>query len=732
MATHSLKRGYGSSAGNPVSSLRSQSDHALIRVRNFNAELDRLLNYQRESEPDLIDFVRECTRSASHSLDVERVSFWIYSDDSDSITCFDMYNSALGTHASGDVLLAQSYPAYFYALSINRVIDASDAHTDVRTREFRTEYLQPNDIRSMLDAQVRTSNKLRGVVCCEKVVEMRQWTPDEVSFVASIADFIGLALGNEDRRQSEKVLAQAHRWVHNNAIKLNRLALVAEHADDVIIIADPEGRIVWVNASFERLTEFTLEEVRGQKPGSFLQGPGTAEADKQKLTSALSKHETVRMELLNYSKSGREYWLDIRIDPIFDNNGGLEGFIAVERDVTDRVLERQQLASALEDAQAGIKSKSEFLANMSHEIRTPLNGILATARMIRAQGYSSTDVEKIDLIVRSGETLLSMINNVLDLASLESGKQTIDREDFSVSDVLSNTIALLRDYGSENGVLLTYDIDARVPPILNGDSGKLSQIIFNLLGNAIKFSEGGGASVSVQSREMGGEAIQLSVSVEDDGPGIPPEVLDNLFQRFHQGDNSNCRVQGGSGLGLSICKNLCELLGGDISVSTREGQGSKFTFTVMCALPKDVEGNELRDIDAECRGPTDVHSPGAHPTVLVAEDNAINQKIIMMMLETMGMKADCVANGQEAISALEANSYDLVLMDIQMPVKDGIMATREIRDSDEAFSKVPIVAVTANTSASTRKKCLEAGIDGFVEKPIKPSDLIREIESVFG
>ncbi len=708
-------------------------EEILDRLRVFGSELDRLSTLQLTEQLETEEFICECLNTLSKSLDIQIVETWLFDQRQmelvRSAPCCPEEEAPLGL----SVLDVGEFPDYVDKAKVQRTAVFEDVQNASELQDLFARHLAPRGIRSKLDVQIRSSLRAVGILCCEASTD-KCWTPDEISFVSSVAGLVGLALEAVERRNYHKILQQADDWVSQQSETLKRFALMAEHATDAIIIANPKGEIEWVNKGFERLTEYTLEEVAGCKPGPILQGDKTSSEKKAEISHAIAEQKPVRLELLNYSKSGREYWLDIRMDPIFDADGKLEKFIAVEKDVTARVQERQQLAAALEDARAGYRSKSDFLATMSHEIRTPLNGVLAIGRLLQASPNCEAERDKIDLIVQSGENLLDILNNLLDLASLESGKQEIEHEDFSVHQILSQTSALLKDYAAERNLVIDAEIDETVPASVNGDSGKLSQILFNLLGNAIKFSSDGVITVRTRSDISANGRTKLTFSVTDNGIGVSEDIIPTLFEPFSQADPSITRKHGGTGLGLSICKNLCELMGGEIFVTSEQGIGSTFTFHIMVdAAEKQITANAVGPSRSDDSGSpaNSVAMTAAAPCVLVAEDNAMNQQIITMIMEAMGMSPDCVANGQEAMDALELKHYDLVLMDVQMPVMDGLTATQNIRQSGKPYSNIPIIAVTANTVEMGAEGYRAAGMNGFVPKPITPSALIREIENVF-
>ena len=361
------------------------------------------------------------------------------------------------------------------------------------------------------------------------------------------------------------------------------------------------------------------------------------------------------------------------------------------------------------------KLKGELLANVSHEIRTPMNAIIGLTEVILSRPLNPGQLEPLETIREAGISLLALINDVLDFSKIEARMFELNLVDFKPSTLLETTAELLRGLAQEKDLTLRLWIDPQLPSVLRGDRNRLRQILLNLIGNAIKFSEHGEIVVSVTASQPG----EMTVTVQDKGIGLSPEAQARLFRPFVQGEGSITRQQAGTGLGLSICKRLVELMGGKIWVESILGQGSTFGFRVPQAVgstPTLVDQSQARAQRALPQG----------ARILVAEDHLANQLVARHQLELLGLKADFVRNGRAAVEAINTNHYDLVLMDCLMPEISGYQATREIRRTEEVTGKhVQIVAMTAGALSGDRAKCLEAGMDDYISKPVEAATLRR-------
>jgi signal transduction histidine kinase/ActR/RegA family two-component response regulator len=402
--------------------------------------------------------------------------------------------------------------------------------------------------------------------------------------------------------------------------------------------------------------------------------------------------------------------------------------LAFMMDITDRERAEEALRRANADLERATQAKSEFLATMSHEIRTPMNGVIGLSSLLQGTPLSLQQQEYVAAIQSSGDALLALINDILDLSKIEAGQLTLEQQPLDLRGLVGEVVSMFTAQARGKGLELCAQVDAAVPTALVGDALRLRQVLFNLVGNALKFTERGTVEVRVVVVEEGAEGMRLRIAVRDTGLGIAPEVQATLFEPFTQADASTTRRYGGTGLGLAIAKRLVEAMGGEIGVESVPGQGSTFWLTLRLAR------GEVARVTAGARaaaGSAGVVPAVGRGRVLVAEDNAINRLVAAGLLESLGCAVRTAETGWQAVEAVGRDHYDLVLMDVHMPEMDGFAATAAIRRQEQEARTgrhLPIVALTADALAGDAEKSLAAGMDDHLTKPVTRERLAAVLE----
>ncbi len=527
--------------------------------------------------------------------------------------------------------------------------------------------------------------------------------------------FVGVFRDITATKASERELAQAKR----------RLEQALDAMSDGFVVFGADERLVLWNRRYVEMLPYLAGRI---EPGMSFDEVGeiaVAAMFPQPGDPRRAEYQAMRVQQRRQSHGcvSELRLMDGRIVEVIDHRADDGSAVTLLRDVTRARRVAEELAQARDAAEEGARAKSRFLAAMSHEIRTPLNAVLGMNGLLLDTRLDAEQRRHAELIARSGESLLAIINDILDFSRLESGKVTLEVVPFSVNDAVRDVASMLQARAQQKGITLQAEWPEGAPLAVQGDPGRLRQVLFNLVGNAIKFTERGGVSIQLLGADAGHGRQALSVAVSDTGIGISPELAQRLFTEFTQADSSTARRFGGSGLGLAISRELAELMGGRIELLSEPGVGSTFTLRLELqrADPAQVESRAAKTAPVVAAGPRGLR-------VLVAEDNSVNQVLIRGLLTRMGQYLDVVGDGVEALRQVQCAPYDLVLMDVQMPHMDGIEATRAIRALGGEFGHLPIIAMTANVMHEDRAACLAAGMDGFVGKPIDRTQLQQAMQ----
>lgn len=502
-------------------------------------------------------------------------------------------------------------------------------------------------------------------------------------------------------------------------------------ASAIVATTDPQGRITSVNDRFCEISGYDREALLGQTHRLVNSGYHPPEFFSH-LWRTLRQGKLWRGEVCNRTQGGKLYWVDTSIVPIWDDSDRITQYLAIRFDITERREMEDELRRAKIAAEAATQAKSEFLANMSHEIRTPLNAIIGMSELALETDLTSQQKNYIKKVQRSGQLLLRIINDILDFSKIEANKLELEYLPFNLREVMTNLESLLGFKTEEKRLTLSCSIDPNLPPLLLGDSLRISQILINLGNNAVKFTDFGEVNIRADVLDENYQSVRVQFSITDTGIGITPQQQTKLFQSFSQADSSMTRKYGGTGLGLVICKKLTELMGGEIGCDSEVGVGSRFYFTVSLAKPRTLPVPQVGPCsDTDC--PLDPLDPmeeaiaflqGAK--ILVVEDNEINQELIQDLLTHHGLQIELANNGQEALDKLEQETFDGVLMDIQMPVMNGYTATERIRQQD-CYRTLPIIAMTANALNGDDRKALEVGMNAHIVKPVSINNFFQTL-----
>ncbi|QGQ97656.1 PAS domain S-box protein [Paenibacillus psychroresistens] len=569
-------------------------------------------------------------------------------------------------------------------------------HPDEEVLKIEDIYDQINVTNTVAKHQNRYMQKGGKVAWCEVTFTLiRDEVGTPLHYLIQIVDIT-------ERKESENKLQET----------IERYTSLKKYNHDAILSLDLQGQVMNGNKMAEKLTGYKLDtELIGMDIANLI----GHENVKRILEDALHDNTVEQGIESIITKEGEEVEVLTSIAPIFINSHNI-GFYLIAKDIS----EQKKLLLAKESAESTNQAKSEFLAMMSHEIRTPMNGVIGmTELLLETTMLNSEQREYVEIIRKSGDSLLAIINDILDLSKIEAGKSELQEDILDVRNSISDTLSIFSSKAAEKQLELNYLVGHDVPEYIISDADRLRQVLLNLVGNAVKFTEGGEVIVRVKKVIVEPDTSHLEFTVNDTGIGIPTTRLTDIFEPFSQVDSFMNRTHEGTGLGLAISKKIVELMGGTIRAESDGQQGSSFIFTIRYT-PK---------ISVEHKTKQSLYLPSERPgKILIAEDNKINQIVLAKMLEKLGHSVTIADDGDAVVKAAMNEVYDIIFMDLHMPVMNGFEATKRIKETSPPDTCPIIIAVTANALKGDREKCLAAGMDDYISKPIKRDVVTRLID----
>lgn len=502
--------------------------------------------------------------------------------------------------------------------------------------------------------------------------------------------------------------------------RLTMLSLVASSTTSGVVINNRQGMVEWVSSAFENITGYSLNDVQNKHLGDVLKGELTDVAVIEQARELSKQKKSFEVDLQVYRKDGKPLWISVINSVILDDKNEVEKYVEVVIDITDKKQAEFQLIDAKEEAQQLSKAKDMFISVLSHEIRTPLNAVIGMSRLLQEENHLEAQEENLSVLKFSAETLMNLINDVLDLTKIETGNIELESAEVNLRELIDGITRSMQFRINDKNIYLHSNVDEAVPDIVMGDRTRICQILLNLVGNSVKFTEDGGITIDLKLIEQTQNKVTVRFAVNDTGIGIAADKIDTIFESFKQAEADTTRKYGGTGLGLAITKKLVELHGSRINVDSTPGEGSTFWFNLKFSKGQ-IQGNTPIN--------NSIVETELQLNVLVVDDNQINRLLINKVITKWGANVDFAENGLEAVAKIEGKAdYDVVLMDIHMPVMGGLEATEIIRSKSEAyFQQLPIIALTASMLTSEVNEISRAGMNDYILKPFDPKGLYDKL-----
>lgn len=612
-----------------------------------------------------------------------------------------------------------------YTILQDDLLEVNDSTKDERFKDNPFVVDEPN-IRFYAGIPLQTGNGYNIGTLCVIGMEPKELTESQRDGLRTIAKQIILLLEMRKRNallaeELDKLVQEKYRETANRLVEKEAevdYLMEALNVTTPIMQMTPDGIITEVNELFIDLLHIIRENWIGKhitKLNEFLVVNNGEKWMWKDEDSNLFNNGTLQFK----ARTGEDVWFQGVYSPILNASGEIVKVLLIATDVTSEKIAEIESKKAREIAEDASVARDNFIANMSHEIRTPMNAIIGFTDLLAQTELKHNQSEYVNAVKLAGSNLLSIINDILDTSKIESGMLTIDRDPFSLNSVLTNAKNILSGKAAEKGLAFKVFTEPNIPNKLIGDAKRLSQVLINLVGNAIKFTDVGRVTLSVEIEESSEHNVRLAFTVEDTGIGIPASKLEHIFDRFTQADENTTRLYGGTGLGLNISKRLIELQNGEISVTSEVGKGSVFYFLIDFAISDDRSESLPLEEKKLILNSTKIKA-------LMCEDNLLNQKLAGIVFENFGYDLTIVNNGQEGVDLLKTEEFDVVLMDLQMPIMDGYVATQTIRY--DLQMDIPIIAITAHSLIGEKDKCIECGMNDYVTKPFNQNELREKVE----
>ena len=544
------------------------------------------------------------------------------------------------------------------------------------------------------------------------------WVGQNVNKVKDKDSFYYTAVARDisQRKATEKALQIAREAIAKSEIKYRS---IIENMNLGLMEVDLDGNIVRMFDSFNKMLGYEHNELIGKSANQTITAAGYRDII-EKNNKDLANN-TGAYEIKGLKKDGAEFWLLVSSAPYYDEKGEIKGSIRIHYDITERKNMESALKLAREEAVKAQQAEKQFLASMSHEIRTPLNAIIGMSHLLKDTKLNNLQDEYIEILSSSTSILKNLISDILDISKIDAGTLEVQSKKFDIHNLLESIIRTFSIKSLDKNVQFKAIIDPKIKELVKGDQQLLNQVLLNLVSNADKFTETGAIQISATVENENASHYKVKFEVADTGIGMDPKSLEIIFDQFKQANKEIRNEYGGTGLGLAISKKLIIMMGGEIQVHSVKGKGSKFHFSLT------LEKAGARENDHSYRKEIDKVFYGKGQKVLVIEDNPMNQKYISTLLRKWNLSYDIANNGKEGVDLVEKNDYELIFMDLQMPVMDGFEATSHIRKMPSQKAKVPIIALTASTFLSKKQLALEGGMSDFVSKPFTPDQLSEAI-----